>query len=127
MDLYSASTMLQSEPGRLPGVLLYRQWSYFSFIPSRFGHVLALDDAFRCLITVAHSNLVPAYKLSGDKILGYYGKALCSLQSAVSDPNSRYTAEVLCATAVLALFEVSTHPQRASLYASSFLPSVLGR
>jgi hypothetical protein len=80
--------MLQSEPRQLPDVLLCRQWSYFSFIPPRFGHLEALDDAFRCLITIAHSVLVPEYKRSNGMILGYYGKALSSLQSAVNEPKS---------------------------------------
>ncbi len=98
--------MLQSEPAQLPSVLLCRQWSYFSFIPPRFGHVPALDDAFRSLATIVHSTLVPKHKRSSDTILAYYGKALRSLQCAVNEPAARYTAEVLCAVGMLALFEV---------------------
>ncbi|KAH8896580.1 hypothetical protein GQ53DRAFT_838146 [Thozetella sp. PMI_491] len=105
-----ASAMLQSKPSQLPEVLLCRQWSYFSFIPPRFGHVAALDDAFRCLITVAHSSLVPAHRQSQEKILGYYGKALQSLQFAFEEPEARYTAEVLCAVGMLALFELLISP-----------------
>jgi hypothetical protein len=99
--------VLSSEPSWLPGVLSCRQRSYFSFIPPRFGHSVALDDAFRCLITVAHSKLVPDHQSSHELIFSHYGKALRSLQSAVIDPKARYSVEVLCATAILALFEVS--------------------
>ena len=99
--------MLSSDPTQLPGVLLCRQWSYFSFIPTRFGHTLVLDDAFRCLITAAHSILVPTYRQPDSTILSYYGKALHSLQFAVNDPKTRYEPEVLCATGMLGLFEVS--------------------
>lgn len=99
--------VLSSEPSWLPGVLSCRQRSYFSFIPPRFGHSVALDDAFRCLITVAHSKLVPDHQSSHELIFSYYGKALRSLQSAVIDPKARYSVEALCATAILALFEVS--------------------
>lgn len=98
--------MLSSDPAQLPGVLLCRQRSYFSFIPARFGHVLALDDAFRCLLTMAHSILVPAYKPSDEIILSYYGKALHSLQSAVNDPKAWSSPEALCAVGLLALYEV---------------------
>jgi hypothetical protein len=100
--------VLASEPSPLPGVLLCRQRSYFSYIPSHFGQTVALDDAFRCLITVAHSRLVPCHRSSHETILSNYSKALHSLQSAVNDRKTRYSTEVLCATAILALFEVST-------------------
>jgi hypothetical protein len=35
-------------------------------------------------------------------------KALDSLQKALDDPTERYKAEVLCATEILALYEVSS-------------------
>lgn len=99
--------MFSLEPCNLRGVLSCRQHSYFSFIPSRFGHVIVLDDAFRCLITMVHSTLVPNYKPSNKVILERYGTALNSLQSAVNNPAGRYGTEALCATGMLALFEVS--------------------
>jgi hypothetical protein len=84
-----------------------------------------LDDAFRCLITVAHSMLVPDHKSSNEMILAYYEKALHSLQSAVKDSIARYSAEVLCATAILALFEVSNarwrHSELCLLLTNQFL------
>ncbi|KAL6901083.1 hypothetical protein GGI43DRAFT_403993 [Trichoderma evansii] len=101
-----ASTLLQLDSSQLPGILTDRQWSYFSFIPSRFGHVVALDDAFRCLITAAHSLLVPNYRRSDEAILQCYGKALQSLQQAIYKPSNRYTAEILCAMGILSIFEI---------------------
>lgn len=65
----SASTLLHLDSSQLPGILADRQWSYFSFLPSRFGHAVALDDAFRCLITAAHSLLVPNCRRSDEVIL----------------------------------------------------------
>jgi hypothetical protein len=105
--LNRAAIVLSSEPSPLPGVLLCRQRSYFSYIPSHFGHTLALDDAFRCLITSAHSKLVPTHSSRPETILSNYSNALHSLQSAVKNPETRYSTEVLCATAVLSIFEVS--------------------
>ncbi|KAH8807831.1 hypothetical protein F5884DRAFT_857398 [Xylogone sp. PMI_703] len=106
----TASAMITSEPNQLADVLVCRQWSYFSFIPPRFGHFLVLDDAFRCLVTATHSMLVPSHKLSDGKILSCYGRALRSLQSAVNNPTARYSSEVLCATGMLALFELLNSP-----------------
>ncbi|KAE9374670.1 hypothetical protein N431DRAFT_372476 [Stipitochalara longipes BDJ] len=105
-----AAIVLSSEPSPLPGVLLCRQKSYFSFIPSHFGHTLALDDAFRCLITSAHSKLVPCHSSRRETILSNYSKALHSLQTAVKDSKTRYSTEVLCATAILAIFELLNSP-----------------
>jgi hypothetical protein len=68
-----------------------------------------LDDAFRCLITMAHSKLVPSHRVSDKVILARYGTALNSLQLAVNDPEARYGTEALCATGMLALFEVIDH------------------
>lgn len=51
--------------------------------------------------------LVPDCKPSHEKILSFYEKALHSLQLAVNDKKACYSAEVLCATAILAVFEVS--------------------
>jgi hypothetical protein len=82
-----------------------------SFLPLHFGHLEALDDAFRSLITAAHMMLVEteAGNIKQDgRILTHYGKALRSLQSAVNDPQKRWTTEVLCAVGLLALFEVWT-------------------
>ncbi|KAH8897956.1 hypothetical protein GQ53DRAFT_791642 [Thozetella sp. PMI_491] len=101
-----ASAMLQATPSQLSDVLLCRQWSYFSFIPPRFGHVPALDDAFRCLLIMAHSMLVPSYKPSNNIILASYGKALRSLQDAVNEPHYQCIAEVVCAAGMLALCEL---------------------
>lgn len=78
-------------------------------MPPRFGHVAALDDAFRCLVTAAHSTLVASGPQYDDKTLACYDKALRSLQSAVDDPKARKTPEILCAVSLLALFEVSQY------------------
>lgn len=67
---------------------------------------MALDDAFRCLITAAHSLLVPNDSQGDEAILHGYGKALSSLQQAIYQPNNRYAAEILCAMGILSIIEV---------------------
>ncbi|KAI0144389.1 hypothetical protein GGR57DRAFT_333748 [Xylariaceae sp. FL1272] len=102
----TAAVLLRKDPTQLKSVLSCRQQSYFSFIPARFGKVAVLDDAFRALITLAHSLVAPTKSARPLVAFGHYGKALRSLQSAVDDPNSRYAPETLCAVGILALFEV---------------------
>jgi hypothetical protein len=87
-------------------VLSCRQQSYLSFVPLHYGHVAALDDAFRSLVTAAHSKLIARDGQDDNKALVYYGRALGSLQSAVNDPDERRRPEVLCAVSMLALVEV---------------------
>ncbi|CAH0058206.1 unnamed protein product [Clonostachys solani] len=100
-----ASTILRTE-STLSNLLVCRQQSYFSFIPSRVGQTEALHNAFQCLRTVAHSTLAPSRKKSDGLIMKDYGKALRSLQCAIDDEMNRYTAETLCAIGLLAIFEV---------------------
>ncbi|VUC29127.1 unnamed protein product [Clonostachys rosea] len=100
-----ASTILRTE-STLSNLLVCRQQSYFSFIPSRVGQTEALDNAFQCLHTVAYSTLTPSRKKSDGLIMKDYGKALRSLQCAIDDEMNRYTAETLCAIGLLAIFEV---------------------
>jgi len=98
--------MLSSEPNQLPGFLLCRQWSYFFIVLARLGHVLVLDGAFRCLVTVAHSVLVPTHEAEAQVIHSRSGRTLHSLQFAVNHHRARYSTEALCAISILALFEV---------------------
>jgi hypothetical protein len=44
-------------------------------------------------------------------VLAYYIKALESLQKALDSPKQRFKPEVLCATEILALYEVNTLPR----------------
>jgi hypothetical protein len=77
----------------------------FCFIPARLGSSSALDLAVRCL-TVHHLGIA-----EGDEDIvrhGWftYGKALSSLQKAVYDPVEAMKSETMCATMILALYEV---------------------
>lgn len=71
---------------------------------------MALDDAFRCLITAAHSLLVPNDIRGDEVILHCYGKALQSLQQAIYQPDNRNDAEILCAMGILSIVEVGRMP-----------------
>jgi hypothetical protein len=104
---HRASQLLASEPHRLSAVMRCRQNSYFNCIMPRFGYTPVLDDAFSCLLTLTRSILVPSPNSRKGTILSNYLKALSSLQSTINDPEAWHSTEVLCATAILAVFEVS--------------------
>lgn len=98
---------LAQDPSRLADILRCRQWSYFSFLPSRFGYSTCLDDAIRCVAArVRHWMVAPAAP-PDTSVLALYSRALGSLQCALDEPTRRLQPDVLCATEILAIYEVS--------------------
>ena len=98
--------LLSREPFRLAHVLQYRQWSYFSFLPSRYGHTACLDDAANCVAARVRQWMNSPSEPPCKSVLSLYTKSLTSLQSALNDPVHYLKPEVLCATAILAIYEV---------------------
>jgi hypothetical protein len=82
-----------------------KQQSYLSFLPSRYGQIPCLSDATDCVIARAR-HLVSPNTVFEAAVIAFYVKALDSLQRALDHPRQRYQPEVLCATEVLALYEV---------------------
>jgi hypothetical protein len=82
-----------------------QQWSYLSFLPSRYGQVSCLKDATDCVISRARQIISPSRNWEY-AVISSYVKALDSLQKALDDPKQRFKPEVLCATEILALYEV---------------------
>lgn len=82
-----------------------KQWSYLSYLPSLYGHVPCLSDAADCVIARARQIISPHEKWEA-AVITFYVKALDSLQKALDNPKQRYKPEVLCATEILALYEV---------------------
>lgn len=102
-----ASYVLADGAAKLKQLLSFRQWSYFEHLYSRYGHSDCLDDAIRALIVKAQALLVPSAKTSDAMVLSHYGTALNSLQAAFSDAARWSDPDTLCATTILALFDVS--------------------
>jgi hypothetical protein len=82
-----------------------KQQSYLSFLPSRYGQIACLTDATDCVIARARQ-LISPHKNWEAAVISFYVKALDSLQRALDSPKQRYLPEVLCATEILALYEV---------------------
>lgn len=83
----------------------HRRWSYLSFLPTRYEHIKCLKDATDCVIARARQIVSPNKKWE-TVVIAFYVRALDSLQKALDDPTKRYQPEVLCATEILALYEV---------------------
>ena len=99
--------LLHREPLRLAHVLRYRQWSYLSFLPSRYGHSACLDNAVHCLAARLRQWMTAPADPPKDGVLLLYSKSLASLQCALNDPILCLMPEVLCATAILGIYEVN--------------------
>ena len=102
--------LLFREPFRLAQVLQCRQWSYFSFLPSRYGYIACLDDASNCVAARIRQWMSFPSDPPNDYVLSLYSKSLTSLQSGLNDPVLCLQPEVLCATAILAIYEVVQDP-----------------
>jgi hypothetical protein len=79
--------------------------SFLAYLPQRCGYSAALDDSAICYLT-AHASLLrgdPPKKWIVPKL---YGRALCSLQHALNDPNERFSTNTLAATALMNRLEV---------------------
>lgn len=100
----TAALPLQKEPTLLSSLLRQRSSSFLSFLPSRYGSSQCLDDAMHCLAAQA-GNLF-GYTTRTSTISALYGKALRSLQHAITDTNLCKEADVYCATRLLTLYEV---------------------
>lgn len=98
---------LSEDPSRLVDVLRCRQFSYLSFLPSRIGHSVCVDNAVRCVASGVRGRLSSQSGPPCARTLSLYSKALKSLQVALNHPSHYLQPDVLCATEILALYEVS--------------------
>jgi len=99
---------LSSEPAQLSAVLQCRQWSYLNYLPPRYGYSACLDDSARCVAVRVQQFLQYPGSPPQRKPLLLYSKALRSLQVAIDDSTTYRQPEVLCATELLAIYEVIT-------------------
>lgn len=102
-----AARALASQPAQLSGMLLVSDSSYLNFLPTRYKENPLLRDALFCTATQSRWLLRPQSRIADTAILASYGNALQRLQEALTDPDQCLHPDVLCATQVLGLFEVS--------------------
>lgn len=98
---------LATKPSYLINILRHRTWSFLSYVPSRWGNTLCLDHAVRCVVSRVQDYLSSPTGLPSPQSLNQYAVAIASLQKALSDPHQAISPDVLCATEVMALYEVA--------------------
>ncbi|KAI4596973.1 hypothetical protein KJ359_004883 [Pestalotiopsis sp. 9143b] len=96
--------------------------SYFSHLPARYGRAACLDDALRCIAVKVRRVLSPGATYAGAAAdaggdAGLYGKALRSLQSAITS-DSWADPDVLCAAELISVYELLEGPSRLTAWSS---------
>ncbi|RDW93342.1 uncharacterized protein DSM5745_00664 [Aspergillus mulundensis] len=110
VDLGKAAALpLQSQPSLLSSLLQQRSTSFLSYLPSRYGSSRCLDDAIHCV--AARAGQMFGYSTRAATISKLYGKALRSLQHALSDSELCMGVDVYCATRLLTLYEFISPPE----------------
>ncbi|KAL5001532.1 hypothetical protein BDV10DRAFT_182434 [Aspergillus recurvatus] len=105
----TAALRLQSQPTLLSNLLRQRSTSFLSYLPSLYGSSRCLDDAIHCV--AARAGQMFGYPTRAATISRLYGKALRSLQYALSDPKLCMGVDVYCATRLLTLYEFISPPE----------------
>jgi hypothetical protein len=92
---------------RLRGVLMSsRDASYLDYVPQLYSQSRLIRRVVDCTLARAKRTVTGDSNVAESEILLLYGSALLELQSALQDPKRRFDAEVLCATHLLAMYEV---------------------
>ncbi|PTB66125.1 hypothetical protein BBK36DRAFT_1200107 [Trichoderma citrinoviride] len=103
---YATASRLANKPTMLTEVLGDRHWSYLSYLPSRLGHNSALDKAAACVAARAQQWLTSPSEPVSCGILKLYSSALKALQAELQNPKACLQPDVLCATALLGVYEL---------------------
>ena len=108
-------TLQLDDPAKLALLVGNRNESYSSFFPSRYGHSVPITAAADCLL--ARLRCLATYYTTGVRVpeadKAFLNiRALRSVQEAINDPAQRQSADVLCATEMLAFYEVSNEVPR---------------
>lgn len=108
----AATRQIKETPSWFLGLLRSRQWSYFSYLPLRYGNTTSLDDAVCCVAARVRQWITNPGKPT-NRVLALYARAVRSLQRALDDPSQRFHPDVLCAVQILSIFQMldfESHP-----------------
>ncbi|KAH8801391.1 hypothetical protein F5884DRAFT_806472 [Xylogone sp. PMI_703] len=99
-----------TKPSSLNTISHYENWSYLRELPRRYGYSACLDSAIDCVAERIRESflLVATPPKSNSRAL--YIKALQSLRLSLSTPKNCITAETLCASELLVLWELLNEP-----------------
>lgn len=119
LDFLGLSLLASLEVGRYTGQRLLKNpqnfshflggknWSYIQYIPANYGSSALIRRASDSVLARVRCLLSPEETKWEPLALSSYSKALADLQLAIDSSSQRPSAEVLCATQVLGLYEVN--------------------
>lgn len=83
-----------------------RDASYLEYVPQLYSKSVLIRRVVDCVLARARKTVNGDTRVSEEDILYLYGTALAGLQKVLVDPMRIYDADVLCATQLLAMYEV---------------------
>ncbi|KAL7919849.1 hypothetical protein ACQKWADRAFT_300226 [Trichoderma austrokoningii] len=112
-----ASALAASFRAPLDGYRLHHLGRYMTEIPCRLGHNPALDIAVECLLQ-SHTQLLETNQncQTDPQPSSEYMKAIQSLQNVIADPVLGTSAETVCATMLMAHYEMIIPERRSHQY-----------
>lgn len=106
---YTGQRLLES-PQNISHFFKGTNWSYFQYIPLHYQQSALIRSAVDCVLARVRCLLTPDDKKWELFALSCYSRALSKLQDAINSISQHMTAETLCATLILGLYEVSADP-----------------
>jgi hypothetical protein len=107
---YTGQRLLEN-PRNLSHFLGGKNWSYCRYVPIHYDHSVLVRNATDCVLARVRCLLTPNDTRWESLALSYYSNALSNLQKAINSSSQIPTAEILCATQVLGLYEVGSYLQ----------------
>ncbi|KAF2237719.1 hypothetical protein EV356DRAFT_510724 [Viridothelium virens] len=98
--------ILSQQPSILKFICSDDTISYLRYVPALYDHCALIQAVTRCTLARMQQCLSPSPTALSASVLKHYEKALQRLQQALNDPACLYEPVVLCATQILALFEL---------------------
>lgn len=98
---------LMERPGSIKYFLGGSTWSYCRYIPFYYAQSALVRNATHCVLARVRCLLTPQNREWEILALASYSKTLSALQEAINSTPQHPTAQVLCATQILSLYEVS--------------------
>lgn len=100
-------TIMCSNPHRMQKLVGHSEASWLDFMPALYPESKILQSAVDCTLARAHPLLYPLTGTTEAAVINLYLKAIAELQAALSNPSRCVQIDVLCATQILAFYEVS--------------------
>ena len=102
---YTGQRLLEN-PQNLSHFLGGKNWSYCRYVPFYYNDSALVRSATDCVLARVRCLLTPDDTKWESVALSSYSKALSSLQEAINSTSQIPTAEILCSTQILGLYEV---------------------